>query len=366
MTPAHGAAPMPPHNSAARAGQGSPATARRRAPGPKARPARKRLTAACRWLALLATLPVLVLSVLRAVPVEWPVLAVQLLSFTPWLAVPAAVAVALAVVGRSRWLQVSAGVLLVCQAFWLFPLDTTRPAAASAGATLPLTVMNINSEFGEADSGAIVRLVRDNGVALLAVQEHTQGLQDRLSAAGLDGVLPYRISKPTNDAGGSALYSRYPMELIGHVPDTPFKMPTVRLVAEEHGVVSVLEITNVHVLPPVDVRVAQWRSDLAAVGRLAERPGNRLLIGDFNATYDHAEFRALLGTGPDGPDLVDVGTASGSRLTPTWPMEGLLLPGITIDHLVTSPQVGSTGYQVRRVPGTDHAAVLASLAIPAG
>ncbi len=328
-------------------------------------PARNLLTAASRWLALLATLPVLVLSALRAVPVEWPVLAVQLVSFTPWLAVPAAVAMALAVVGRSKWLQLSTGVLLLCQAFWLFPLDTTRPAAASAGATVPLTVMNINSEFGQADAGGIVRLVRDNGVALLAVQEHTQGLQDRLSAAGLDSVLPYRISEPTNDAGGSAVYSRYPMELVGHVPDTPFKMPTARLMAEEHGAVAVLEVTNVHVLPPVDVRVAQWRSDLAAVGRVADRPGNRLLIGDFNATYDHAEFRALLGTGPDGPGLVDVGTASGSRLTPTWPMEGPMLPGITIDHLVTSPQVGSTGYHVRRVPGTDHAAVLATLTIPA-
>lgn len=329
-------------------------------------PARNLLTAACRWLALLATLPVLVLSALRAVPVEWPVLAVQLVSFTPWLAVPAAVAMALAVVGRSKWLQLSTGVLLLCQAFWLFPLDTTRPAAAAAGRpAVQLKVMNINSEFGQADAREIVRLVRDHGVALLAIQEHTQGLQDKLSVEGLDLLLPNRISEPTNSAGGSAVYSRYPMELVGIVPDTPFKMPTVRLMAEEHGVVAVLEVTNVHVLPPVDVRVAQWRSDLAAVGRVAERPGNRLLIGDFNATYDHAEFRALLGTGPDGPGLVDVGTASGSRLTPTWPMEGPMLPGITIDHLVTSPQVGSTGYHVRRVPGTDHAAVLATLTIPA-
>ena len=319
--------------------------------------------AACRWFALLITLPVLVLSVLRALPVEMPVLAVQLLSFTPWLAIPAAAALLLAFLGRSRWLQLSAGVLLLCQVFWLFPLDTTRPAAASAGAAVPLTVMNINSEFGEADAGGIVRLVRDNGVELLAVQEHTQELQDRLSSAGLEEALPYRISEPTKDAGGSALYSRFPMELVGHVPDTPFKMPTVRLTAGANGSTAVLEVTNVHALPPVDVRVDQWRSDLKALARVAERPGNRLLIGDFNATYDHAEFRELLRA---GPGLVDVGAASGSRLVPTWPMEGPRLPGITIDHLVTSPQVGSSGYEVHAVPGTDHAAVLAALSIPAG
>ncbi len=95
-------------------------------------------------------------------------------------------------------------------------------------------------------------------------------------------------------------------------------------------------------------------------------PATRLLIGDFNATYDHPEFRELLAGGPGGQGLVDVGAASGSRLVPTWPMDGPLLPGITIDHLVTTRQVASTGYQVQHVPGTDHAAVLATLAIPAG
>jgi endonuclease/exonuclease/phosphatase family metal-dependent hydrolase len=321
-----------------------------------------------RWLWLLAAAPVLALSVFRAIPAAWPVLVVQLLSFTPWLAVPAAAALLLAFLGRSRWQQSAAAVLVVCQAFWLFPLDTARPAAAAGRPAVQLKVMNLNSEFGQADAREIVRLVRDGGVELLAIQEHTKGLQDRLSAEGLDRLLPNRISEPTNDAGGSAVYSRYPMELVGVVPDTPFRMPTVRVTAEAGGSVAMLEVTSVHVLPPVDVRVAQWRSDLAAVGRVAERPGNRLLIGDFNATYDHAEFRQILdnGNSGDAAKMVDVGAASGSRLVPTWPMDGQLLPGITIDHLVTSPGLASSAYEVHRVPGTDHAAVLATLAVPAG
>jgi endonuclease/exonuclease/phosphatase (EEP) superfamily protein YafD len=325
---------------------------------------------ACRWLALLAVLPVLVMSVVRAIPADWPVLAVQLLSFTPWLAVPAALAMILAVAGRSRWQQASAGALLLCQVFWLFPFDAARPAAAgaavSAGAPVELTAMNINSEFGQADAASIVQLVKDNGVDLLTVQEHSQALEDRLSAVGLDRLLPHRISDPTDDGAGSAVYSSYPLELVGILRDTPFRMPTVRVTASAGGSAAVLEVTNVHAMPPVDASVDQWRSDLAAVGRLAGRPGNRLLIGDFNATYDHAEFRGLLGAAPDGAALVDVGMASGSRLVPTWPMEGPRLPGIAIDHLVTTPRVGSTGYQVQRVPGTDHAAVLATFAVPAG
>ena len=97
--------------------------------------------------------------------------------------------------------------------------------------------------------------------------------------------------------------------------------------------------------------------------QVAARPGNVVLIGDFNATYDHAEFRQLLAGA--GRKAVDVGVAAqGSRLIPTWPMDGLPLPGIVIDHIVTNPEISGGAYSVHVVPGTDHAAILATLSIP--
>jgi endonuclease/exonuclease/phosphatase (EEP) superfamily protein YafD len=345
---------------------------------------------AWRLLALAVLVPVASLSIFRAVPAQWPTPVVQLLSFTPWMVVPAVVALGLALAGGQVWVKAAAAVLLAAQLFWLFPLDAGRSIPGQSDSATSLTAMNINSEFGQADAAEIVRLVRENGVDLLTIQEHTQDLEDRLASEGLGSLLPHRISSPTDDGAGSAIYSSHPMKALGVLPDTPFQMPTVRLTIEDAGRTSTLEVTNVHALPPVDVRVAQWRSDLAALGRLAAQgrpaaspaaqgnsaglPANRLLIGDFNATYDHSEFRAVLDGGADGsggadrsrgPKMVDVGTAAGLRLVPTWPMEGMPLPGITIDHLVTSPQIASSGYAVHRVPGTDHAAVLATLRIPA-
>lgn len=362
---AHGSTAAPPSNAVTDPHPGNPAPAGRNR-------AKSLLAAASRWLSLLAALPVLALSVFRAVPAEWPVLAVQLLSFTPWLTLVAAVATVLALVGRSRWLRVTCAALLGCQIFWLFPLDAARPVTASkvAGAgpvsTVELSAMTINSEFGQADAAGIVQLVRDNGAGLLTIQEHTRALEERLTAEGLGQLLPHRVSDPTDDGAGSAVYSRYPLEAVGVIPDTPFRMPTVRLTVADGTTTGVLEVTNVHALPPVGVRVDQWRSDLRAIARVAEQPGNRLLIGDFNATYDHAEFRKLLATGSsEGRGLVDVGAASPARLIPTWPMDGPLLPGIAIDHLVTTPGISGTRYRVQPVPGTDHAAVLATLAIPA-
>ena len=323
---------------------------------------------AWRLLAIAVLLPVVSLSIFRAVPEPWPTPVVQLLAFTPWLVVPAVLALGLALAGRRLWLIALAAVVLAAHLFWLFPLDAGRPVPDSAAPGTPIKVLNINSYFGEADAAEIVRLVREHGVELLAVQEHTQGFEDRLLAEGLERLLPHKLSYPRDDASGSALFSAHPLEATGVLPDTPFGMPTVRLTIGKGEAASVLEVTNVHVFPPVAGRAAQWRSDLAALGRLAAAGtagAHRLLIGDFNSTYDHAEFRAVLDGGADRK-LVDVGTAAGRRLLPTWPMDGMPLPGIAIDHLVTSPRIASSGYAVHRVPGTDHAAVTATLEIPAG
>ncbi|WP_395404286.1 endonuclease/exonuclease/phosphatase family protein [Arthrobacter sp. UC242_113] len=330
------------------------------------------------WLlALCILLPVAALSVFRAIPAEWPTPVVQLLSFTPWLAIPAALALALALLGRRHLVTAAAALLFGAQLFWLWAPDAGRAdegatdaGASGTGSSVPLTVMSINSRFGRADAAEIVRLVRDNAVELLAIQEYTQALEDRLAAEGLGSFLPNRISSPTENGSGSATYSQHPIQAIGLIPDTPFQIPTFRVTLPAAGAApAVLEVTNVHTLPPVDVRVGQWRSDLESLGRLVTRNGadgqnNRVLLGDFNATYDHSEFRKLLDAGPGGRKLVDVGTASGARFTPTWPMDGQALPGITIDHVITSPRIPASGYAVHRVAGTDHAAVIATLEVP--
>ena len=119
----------------------------------------------------------------------------------------------------------AAGGLLAAQLFWLWPPDAGRAdAGASPGRSrfVPqLTAMSINSRFGQADAAEIVRLVRENGVGLLTVQEHTQALEDRLAAEGLGRLLPHKISSPTDDGAGSATYSKYATETLGLVPDTP-------------------------------------------------------------------------------------------------------------------------------------------------
>jgi endonuclease/exonuclease/phosphatase (EEP) superfamily protein YafD len=307
--------------------------------------------------------PVVGVSVFRALPRELPTPVVQLLAFTPWMVAPALLAVILAALGRRLHTVTVSVLLLAVQIFWLFPPDAgNSPAAEVPGAELK--AMNINAEFGQADAEEIVQLVRDNQVGLLTVQEHTRELEDRLAAAGLGSLLPHRISHPRESGRGCAVYSIHPLREVALVPDTPFMMPLVRVKIRDGGQEALLDLVNVHAHAPLVGRVAQWRKDLAAVSRLAADKGHLLLIGDFNATYDHWEFRKLLERGPGRTKLVDAGIAAGARFVPTWPMRSHRLPGITIDHIVTSPEIGSSGYSVRRVSGTDHAAILAKLRVP--
>jgi endonuclease/exonuclease/phosphatase (EEP) superfamily protein YafD len=327
-------------------------------------PARRRRARAFRWASAAAAAPVALVGLLRAIPADWPVMAVQLLAFVPWFTVPAAVALLLSLAARSRPLQLVAAALLGVQVLWLFPPAAASPETAHAGQpVVEVKAMAINAGLGQADAAGIVGLVQEHQVDLLVVAEYTQELADRLSAAGLARLLPHQVAHPRARAAGAAVFSSLSLREVGMVPDSPFRMPVVSVDLSAAGQEAALRVVAVHTLAPVDDGLAQWRSDLAALDRIDAGAGPLLLAGDFNATLDHREFRDLLAGDSRTRPLVDVSAAAGSRLVPTWPMRGYYLPGVTLDHLVTSPDITGSGYSVRRVAGTDHAAVLAVLEI---
>ena len=89
------------------------------------------------------------------------------------------------------------------------------------------------------------------------------------------------------------------------------------------------------------------RKDLSEVGHFAQRrevadqpPATVdgpvcVLLGDFNATLDHAPLRRLLGTG-----YRDAADVRGAGFTPTWPYDGKPVPGVTLDHVLADRRVG--------------------------
>jgi endonuclease/exonuclease/phosphatase family metal-dependent hydrolase len=239
--------------------------------------------------------------------------------------------------------------------------DHDLAARAARPAGVALRVMTANLLAGGADAPTIVGLVRDHDVAVLAVQEFTPGARASLRQAGLEELLPY--SSPAAEAGvtGSGVYSRFPVTGTGAKRNGGGFQQAYATIHPPGAAPLVVESAHPNAPHAVSALPA-WRGDLAAQPRPDPDGLPRILLGDFNATLDHATLRELTASG-----YRDAAAAAGKGLAGTWgPYHGLRrLPPVTIDHVLVDERIGVLDVRVHRVPRSDHRAVLAALTVPA-
>jgi endonuclease/exonuclease/phosphatase (EEP) superfamily protein YafD len=323
-----------------------------------ATPPRRRNPLARHWrklLAWLAVAPVAVWTLLRLTGIGDVYPAVQLLAFTTYL-VPVALLVAVLAAVLRRWVAMGVALAAVVSlAAVLAPRAFGGPDPAAGGPRL--RILSANMEVGGSDPANMVRLVREHDVDVLALQEFTPEAEQALSDAGLDAVLPYAAQYPTDTPGGSAIYSRVPLT------DTGYRSLPATF-GQAYGVLELpggqrVRVESAHPPSPASgVTAAEWRAGQQAQPPAKAYPGPQILMGDFNATLDHAPLRALLDTG-----YTDAASELGDGLNPTWPYDGTRLPKVTIDHVLVA---GLRVYSFTTVadPGSDHRAVFAELGLP--
>ena len=299
--------------------------------------------------------PVLAWAVLRLVGGERGRL-VQLIAFTPYVAAVALALLVIALVAR-RWLVAMLGaVATVILAACVVPRAIPdRDRGPSTG--VDVTVMTINMYIGQADPGAIVRLVRRDDVSILAVQEFTTPAEDGLAAAGLDRLLPYRALAADRAHGtvGSGLYSRFPMTGTGAERGAGGNLQAYATIQPPNA--RALAVESAHPLAPYATSALPlWRADLAAEPAPEPAGPLRVLLGDFNSTLDHAPVRALIRRG-----YRDAADATGRGLVPTW---GTHVPPITLDHVLVDKRIGVRKVSVHPIAKSDHRAVIATLTVP--
>jgi endonuclease/exonuclease/phosphatase (EEP) superfamily protein YafD len=322
-------------------------------PATRVRPRRPGL-AVVRWLPVLAAAG---WAVVRFTGRETGPL-VQLFAFTPYAAA-AAILLAVLVLAARRWLAgavalVAAALLVTCVLPRALPDPDRGPAAGVAVAALTTNMLE-----GGADAAAIVRLVRDHDVGLLALQEFTPQARTDLAAAGLDALLPYAALGPEVGTSGSALYSRWPVAGGGTRRNGGGFLQAYGSV-QPPGAPRLL-VESVHPVAPAGLSaLAGWRADLAAEPGAAQDGPPRILLGDFNSTLDHAPLRDLIAHG-----YRDAADAVGQGLVGTWgPYHGAPIPPVTIDHVLVDRRLGVRAVSVHGVPRSDHRAVLATLVLP--
>ena len=283
----------------------------------------------------------------------------QLIAFTPYVAALAVLPLAAALLTR-RWPAAAvAAVLVVALGACVLPrwLPDRDPLAGAGGPRL--RVLSSNLLMGSGAAAALVALVREHRVDLLAVQELTPEAVDRLQAAGLAAELPHRVTYPEPGVTGSGIWARQPLTDAG-LRVNPCGFGQARGSLAMPGAAELL-VESVHPCAPSSSDTTEpWRQGLAGQPAATVDGPVRVLLGDFNATLDHDGMRRLLDTGyRDAADVV------GGGLSGTWgPYDGDTIPPVTLDHVLADRRVGVRSTEVLTVPNSDHRAILAELVLP--
>ena len=307
-------------------------------------------------------------------------------SATPWYALTAAAALVLTLAGggrrpRRKRMRRRACTLALCACLaleltWQAPFFShafaqaggASGSAAAAGETAgaaTLRVMTCNVYKGAADPAQIVELVRSEGVQVLTLQETTKDFVAQLEALGLDELLPYSERSSSDGVYGNGVWSALPLANTASddIGSSASAMPAGTVTVSDGTASYNLRFVSVHTCAPVAGYWDLWRKSIEEIGvvrsRLAEDASTRyVLMGDFNATYDHAPFRAMLGS-----TLTDAARQAGEGLTFSWPTNQLVPAFCGIDHVVVSPGITASALRAHRVSGSDHAALVATLTI---
>ncbi len=299
-------------------------------------------------------------AIVRAFGVEAGYPTTAAMALTPYAALVALSTAVIACLLRA-WLSV----LLATAALGIFtaalaPRTLGGPETAPPTAAAQIAVLALNLYRGEADAQAVVELVKARDPDILCLSELTPSAVESLGRAGLNRILPHSHLLAADGAEGTGIYCRWALKPLRGVAPSVGDRRMARAQVDT-GVASNLEVVSVHVHAPMDpASTDRWLAGLDGLPS-PERPGVRVLAGDFNATLDHAAFRELISSG-----FKDAAASAGKGFESTWPIGSPPIPAITIDHILVEDRGAITSFDTVPVPGTDHRGVIAHTALPEG
>lgn len=280
----------------------------------------------------------------------WPIMVV---SFTPLAALGVAAGTVLAAALRRRRTAIAGAALLVLNAVWQAPL-WAGDAAPRDGT--PIVAMTANMQYGWSDPASLVDNVRAHHVDLLGVVELTPEAVTGLVASGIERLLPYQVLRPGFSSHGSGLWSRYPLTELPAWDGVHFAPGATARIADRDVVVRV-----VHPFRTSRYTAAAYRRDYGALTEhldSLDRATPTVVLGDFNASRDHAAFRRLLGDRwRDAPEI------AGSGFVRTWSPRYWVPALMQLDHVLVDRRFGVRGTEVVRLPGSDHRGLIADLVL---
>ena len=282
----------------------------------------------------------------------------------PYLLVIAYPVFLFALAARRRLLAVLAAFVVLCHVLWVFPqFAEARHVPTSYRAGVHLTLFSQNVKYDNQSPEDVGAQIQKTNADFVFLEELSERDFDVMWQTDAFDAYHYSYVQTSYGPQGLGIFSKYPLSDAQLVTSPGF--PQMRAVASVDG--RSVTLWNVHMRAPVDGPVKQhWLGDLEQLHtRLQHEPGSVLVAGDFNATWSHRPFRALVTGGYHEADL-DVGRASAR----TWPVDNTLGPLgidfdglIRLDHVLYRGTIQATASRGTPGNGSDHSGVVTSLAL---
>ena len=199
-----------------------------------------------------------------------------------------------------------------------FPDEQPDPVDGAAG----LEVASVNLLFSNDRIADVAEQMDQLTADVIVFTEYTAQHQEVLLASPVAERYPYRTDRAGPRGEGVAIWSTMPVE-VAEYPDTDSTSIDVTV----SGPDGAIRVVAVHFPTPLDdfASLSHDLHEAAEIGRTANGP--TLLIGDFNASYWHPDFRSVLDAG-----FVDAHTATGAGFSTSWPTTWPIPPFVRLDH----------------------------------
>lgn len=274
-------------------------------------------------------------------------------AIVPWSALAAWPVIAIAALGgRRRHGLVATGAAVGAAGIAI----AVRTAGSATPSVRPdggqaLSIVHANLLYRNTRLARSVPMLRELPADVLAFVEYTPA-HAAVLAAGLGDLYPYRLDHADPGAHGIALWSRHPMR----------EVPAVALGHERvTGDVTMrdgrtIRILAVHPISPPHT-VGRWRTELAVLAREPppiDRPA--VMIGDFNASWNHPELRAVMATG-----WRSAHRDRGRGLSASWPNHRIVPPFVRLDHALVNDHLSVVAVDDFTVAGSDHRGLIVTV-----
>jgi len=283
-------------------------------------------------------------------------------SLTFVIFLPALPIAILAAVGRRFVLAITASVVMLVQIVIVYPeFASAQPVPGWAVHGPSFRLLDANVFYDNPSMAGYALQVRHVRPDVLTMEEARPTDVAQLKAAGaLDG-LPYQFEVYGFDPFIFFVASRYPLTgtRVLRLGEHPLMVQTTLKLPSGPQTLWVL-----HTIAPLPISFDQWKRQISFVDQQVRSRGaaGLLLVGDFNSTWGNQGFRDILASG-----LTDAAAARGKPLAMTWSQTMSPLPPLVrVDHVLTGPDVVAAQIGTVPGPGSDHRALLATIAVRPG